>query len=173
MICGHYAKRSAIATPNAGFFATQCGLADFRESASYRAMFDRYRFLSEILEKAGGKQAEVGRVLGLPSSRLSELFNPEAAKPRKLKLEEAVKLSEAFGVPITGHMASAESLLPVLKVCLRYAPKEWTEQELRRLSEEIELGLRLQQSLGPSQDDPNRRPPAPGGEVRPSPDERD
>lgn len=134
-------------------------------------MFDRYRFLGEVLDRAGS-QAEVGRVLGLPSSRLSELFNPDAAKPRGLKVEEAVKLSEAFRVPITGDSASAESLLTVLKVCLRHPPKEWTEQELRRLAEEIELGLQLRQALDTNSDNVRHLRLVDTGEAPPQPDKR-
>lgn len=122
-------------------------------------MFDRYEFLAQVLKKAG-TQAEVGRVIGLPSSRLSELFNPDSPKIRKLKLEEAVILSERFGVPIVPERVSATSLLPVLQVCLRHTPKEWSDAEIRRLAGEIELGLQLRQALeansensgGPGQD---------------------
>lgn len=162
MYCGSYANRRAIATPFGACFATLRGLADLGESANYPAMFDRYRFLNEILKKAGS-QAEVGRVLDLPSSRLSELFNPEAKKPRALKLEEAVELSERYGVPLTSQAVSAGSLLPVLEVCLRYAPKEWTVPDVQRLAEEIELGLKLHQAIESSRQEPDHRLPASAG----------
>lgn len=172
MLARPYANRRTIATSFVGSFATFCGLAHPGESFSKRRVFDRYRFLAQVLEKAGS-QAEVGRVLNIPSSRLSELFNPDAVKPRRLKLEEAVTLSEAFRVPITGDSASAESLLTVLRVCLRHPPKEWTDSELRRLAEEIELGLQLRQALDTSSQSAGRPDQERPGEGPPQHDRRD
>jgi len=125
-------------------------------------MFDRYRFLNDVLAKAG-TQAKVGKVLDIPSSRLSELFNPKSKKKRALKLEEAVELSERFGVPITGPAASAESLAPVLRVLLRYAPTEWTETDVQRLAEEIELGLKLRREIETTQPSPDHQAPEASG----------
>jgi hypothetical protein len=129
-------------------------------------MFDRYAFLAKVLAKAPTRQA-VLNTLGLPSSRSPELFNRNAKKPRGLSVEEAVTLSEAFGVPITGDVASVESLVPVLRVCLRYAPKEWSETAVQRLAEEIEFGLRLQQSVAPTPQIPDHPEAGTTGKVEP------
>jgi hypothetical protein len=134
-------------------------------------MFDRYLFLERVLSKAPTRQ-RVLDALGLPSSRGPNLFNRGHARPRRLWVEEAVQLSEAFGVPLGGEIASAESLLPVLRVCLRNPPTEWTDRDFQRIAEEIELGLRLRQALDTTPDSQDRIPPAGVDEEKPSPHKR-
>lgn len=164
-----YANRITDATIKSPRAVRINALAAHGEPASYVAMFDQHRFMAEVIREAGS-QAEVGRTLGIPSSRVSEMCNPDAIKPRKLKLTEAVKLSETYGVPITGEMASAKSLLRVLKVALRHPPREWTDRELQRLASEIERGLQYLQALEPTPHEPDHLPPAADGEAQPSPD---
>jgi hypothetical protein len=131
-------------------------------------MFDRYAFLERVLAKAPNRQ-RVLDALGLPSSRGPNLFNRGHDRPRRLWVEEAIQLSETFGVPLGGEIASAESLLPVLKVCLRNPPTDWTDRDFQRIAEEIELGLRLRQALDTSPDNPGQSPPVADDEDRPSP----
>lgn len=50
--------------------------------------------LLHALESRGVAQAEMARVLGLPSSRISEMY----ARKRQVKLDEAKKLVDAFGL---------------------------------------------------------------------------
>lgn len=134
--------------------------------------FDRYDFLDRVLAKAKTRQAVLD-VLGLPSSRGPNLFNRDHKRPRRLWVEDAIKLSQAFDVPLAGaEVASAESLLPVLRVCLRHPPEEWTDQDVQRLAEEIEYGLRLKQAFDTSPDDPARAAQALNGEAGPSPGKR-
>lgn len=124
---------------------TDCGLAPVNSYVKTRVVFDVQLFLAAVLEVAG-TQAAIGRVLDLPSSRVTETFTGG----RQLKLTEAVKLAEEFGVPLHGPMISAETLLPILRVCLRSPPKGgWTDQALLRLSEEIEFGLGLLRTSAP------------------------
>lgn len=126
---------------------TECVLAPDHKSDKTCAVFDVQTFLAAVLGVAR-TQAAIGRVLGLPSSRVTEIYSGE----RQLKLVEAVKLAEEFGIPLHGPMISAETLLPILKVCLRSPPKGgWTDQALQRLSEEIEYGLGLLRVSAPQQ----------------------
>jgi hypothetical protein len=162
MLEATYAKRRAFATAIAGVDATFFGLDSVHPCARGPYMFDQHAFLEDVLKKAPTRQAVLD-MLGLPSSRGPELFNPEHPKPRRLKLAEAVKLSEAYGVPITGPMVSADSLMPILEVSLRYPPKEWTESDVRRLAEEIEAGLKLWRSFVASRPSADRRPQASDG----------
>lgn len=104
------------------------------------------RFLSEVLDRAGGKQADIARTLGLPPSRVSEIY----AGNRQLKLDEAIKLSEAYSVPITAVGVSASALEEVFQVALTGAPPQWTASAIRRLAEEVSFGLRLRQSYPPT-----------------------
>lgn len=150
MLDATYANRSLAATHLSDPFATLFGVDDIRLAASCGYMFDQYAFLAECVRKAGTNQA-VLNVLGLPSSRGPELFNPNHKKPRRLQLAEAVKLSEAFEVPITGPMVSADSLVPILEVSLRHGPTEWAGPDVRRLAEEIESGLKFWRNFQASQ----------------------
>lgn len=133
-------------------------------------VFDRYNFLASVLRKARTRQAVLD-VLSLPSSRGPELFNRDNKKPRGLSVEEAIMLSQAFGVPLGGESVSVEQLLPVLQVCLRHAPPSWTERDVQRLAGEIVFGLRFQRSFGEDQHSPNHEiadaeddvPPKPHG----------
>src|SRR6516165_2941647 len=77
-------------------------------------MFDRERFLESVLSKAGSKAA-IGRALGLPSSRVAELYRENGAKrQRALTMEEGMRLAEEFGVWPCSRV-SAERLIPVLR----------------------------------------------------------
>lgn len=120
--------------------------------------FDRYAFLERVLEKARTRQAVLD-VLGLPSSRGPNMFNRGHERQRRLWVEEAVKLSEQFGVPLGGANVSADELTPVLAVALRGAPTDWQESDVQRLAEEVAFGLRLQQSYPPSSQNLGHRPP--------------
>jgi hypothetical protein len=96
------------------------------------------QFLAEVRKRAAS-DAEVGRILSLPSSRVAELFGGK----RGLKYEEAVALAEHYGID-DGPQINAEMLTPILSACLRYAPKAgWSEQEAPRLAQAVEYGLAL------------------------------
>lgn len=105
-------------------------------------------FLAEVERKAGSR-SEIARVLGLSPSRVTEMYKGE----RGLSYDEAAKLAVTYGIE-PAEVVTAELLQPILKICLRYPPKEWTDQAVERLSEEIEYGLQLLR-LVPS------RPPSP------------
>lgn len=146
-----YAKRSTVATLNPPPDATIFEIAHVRNAARTQNMaFDRYDFLTRVRAKARTQKAVLD-ILDLPSSRGKEVFDPEHPKARQIKVEEAVALSEAFGVPIGGAGVSVGELVPVLSVCLRNAPAQWDDASVRRLAEEIALGLRFQQSFGTAQ----------------------
>jgi len=112
-------------------------------------MLSKASFLAEIEGKAASR-AEIARVLGVAPPRITEMYKGK----RDLTYEEALKLSAAYGVDAT-EAVNAALLTPTLRVCLRHAPKEWTDQAVERLAQEIEYGLALLQRLtpsGPSQD---------------------
>lgn len=126
--------------------------------------FNRYDFLRRVRSKARNQQAVLD-LLGLPSSRGKEVFDPEHPKPRQIKVEEAVALSEVFGVPIGGAGVSVGELVPVLEVCLRNAPSNWDAEGVQRLAGEIALGLRFRQEFGTTQ--PGQGLPAEATDVHP------
>lgn len=106
-------------------------------------------FLEQVERKAGSR-AEIARVLGLAASRVTEMYKGQ----RDLSYDEAVKLAIAYGIE-PSEIITAELLMPILRICLRYPPKEWTDQAVERLAEEVEYGLqllRLVPSRPPSQD---------------------
>lgn len=139
----YYDKRSIIAS---GMF-TNC-VADATPARAYQsAVLPIDDFLAEIRRRAG-VDAEVGRALGIPSSRIAELFSGK----RRLRYEEAKILADRFMPEESGAVVSAEKLAPILAACLRFAPKEgWTESEAPRLARAVEYGLGLLASASASQ----------------------
>lgn len=100
-------------------------------------MFDKQRFLADVLSAAGSKSA-MARALGLPPARIFEVFKDE----RKLSIEEGMLLAERFGIePFVSF--SAEALTCVLEVVLRDLPKKLDRPALQMIAEEIEYGLTL------------------------------
>lgn len=111
-------------------------------------MLNRTQLLQEAKAKAKS-QAEISRALNISRSAVTGLFNGE----RDLSYDEAVKLSDTYD--IDPNKLTAEKLIPVLRVCLRYAPKEWSDQTVERLAQEILYGLellRFASPIDPSQD---------------------
>lgn len=152
--------------------ATFGGLARYAVLANAAAMsFDRYTFLDRVLAKARTQRAVLD-TLGLPSSRGPNLFRRGHERPRRLWVEDAVKLSEKFDVPLTAPNVSADVLKPVLAVALRGAPTDWQESDVQRLAEELAFGLRLQQEYQPSSQTPDHRAPDASAAGERSPDKR-
>lgn len=131
----HYDKRSTTSTKN----FTNCVVDVFRGAPHFGGVLTKDEFLAEIRRRAG-VDAEVGRALGIPSSRVAELFSGK----RGLRYDEAKILSDRFmpneGVP----SISAETLSQILAACLLRSPKGgWTAKEAPRLARAVEHGLRL------------------------------
>lgn len=105
-----------------------------------KMVLTKEEFLSEVRRRAG-RDAEVGRVLDLPSSRVAELFSGK----RGLRYEEAKKLADHFMIDKEETPAvKAEQLEPILSACLRNAPKTgWTDTEIQRLARAVQYGLAL------------------------------
>lgn len=118
---------------------TNC-VADARSRSAYLTrVLTTEDFLAEIRQRAG-VDAEVGRALGIPSSRVAELF----AGKRRLRYDEAKTLADKYMPEESGATISAEKLAPILAACLRYAPTDgWTESEAPRLARAVEYGLGL------------------------------
>lgn len=123
--------------------------------------FDPDRFLADVLATAGS-QAKMAKALGQPSSRVAELFREEGQKKRRLTMKDGLALAAAFemDLPPPYQRLTEEKLIPVLKVCLRYAPPKWTDQDIQRLAEQLVLGLALSQALAPTQGDSDGPAPA-------------
>lgn len=128
---------------------TNMGMARFQPLAKRDEMMSKATFLAEIERKAGSR-AEIARVLGIAPSRVTEMFKGA----RDLSYDEAVKLAVAYGVE-PSEVVTVELLKPILQICLRYPPREWNDQAVQRLAEELEYGLQLLRNVPtkpPSQD---------------------
>lgn len=116
-------------------------------------MFTKAQFL-EAVKTVAKTQAEIAGVLGLSEAAVSLIYkNPSEGKPRQLSYDEAVKLADYYG--IDPNKITAEKLIPVLRMCLRNPPAEWTDQAVRRFAEDLVYGLellRFSSSIEPSQD---------------------
>lgn len=88
--------------------------------------------------------AEIGRLLGLPSSRIAEIFATEG-KTRRISLDEAKVLVDHFGLETPRQSApSADALRQLLEAVVPLVPAgRATEQSLKALSEAIAYGLGL------------------------------
>lgn len=90
--------------------------------------------------------AEIGRLLGVPSSRVADIFATDRT-PRLIKLDEAKILIEHFGLGATTPtftVPSADVLMPLLHALSPLVPPgRLTEQSLRALSEALSYGLEL------------------------------
>lgn len=106
--------------------------------------------LSRKLESKETSQAKISRIIGVPTSRVAEIFKPAEGKtPRQIKLDEAKKLVEHFGisegptipppVPVSG-----EAVQPLLEAILTVAPSgSPSEASLKALSATLAYGLEL------------------------------
>lgn len=86
--------------------------------------------------------AEIGRLLGLPSSRVAEMFSGK----RTIKIDEMKVLVERFGLDHSGRpVFNAESLEPLLEAILPLAPPSgrMTDQVRRALASSLAYGLEL------------------------------
>lgn len=137
----YYDKRSSSASHK----FTNCVVDAILNQAHGNPVWTANEILDRSLEKAGTK-AEVARTLGIPTSRVAELYRrrPEEGKPRRLKYEEAVKLLETYFPEAAGASVNADKLAPILAACLRYAPQGgWTDKDAMRLARAVEYGLGL------------------------------
>jgi hypothetical protein len=113
------------------------------------AMIGHDELLAEIrrLRDAGETtNAELAKILGLPSSRIADIFATDR-KPRKISLDEGKVLVEAFGLEqpqADAPAPSADNLMPLLDALIPLAPPgRVTDQSLRALSEALSYGLAL------------------------------
>lgn len=84
----YYDKRSVRAS-----LFTMFGVEGYDEGAQNAPMLSANELLT-TLRKRGVKNAEIGRILDLPSSRVTEMFKGI----RRLQLDEAKKLIEEFDI---------------------------------------------------------------------------
>lgn len=93
-------------------------------------------------ERTAGRltNADVQRLLGLPSSRVAQIFSGE----RMIKLDEAKRLVEHYGIERLGQSLNAETLAPILEAVLPLAPQgARPEQVAAVLAEALAYGIEL------------------------------
>lgn len=97
-------------------------------------------------------QAAIGKVIGIAQANVSTFWTPgKNGKLRQLKWDEALKLSEAFDIPLADgetrdelDWPSADTLAPLLDALLPLVPKTGvSEKSAEALSEGLAYGLRL------------------------------
>lgn len=111
-------------------------------------MLTRQEFLAAIEAKAASR-AEIARALGISPAAVTLIYGGQ----RKLSYDEAVKLADIYH--IDPNQLTEDKLVPVLRICLRHAPKEWSDHSVGRLAQEILYGLELLRfvsPIGPSQE---------------------
>lgn len=115
-----------------------------RTSRQNARMLDSKTLLAELhrLRDSGvTNNAEIGRLLALPSSRVSDIFSGK----RAIKIDEMKLLVERYGLEDTPSPLSADAVAPLLDVLLPIAPPPGrvTEQSRRALAEALAYGLAL------------------------------
>lgn len=116
------------------------GLREFRH---YPRVLDSKTLLAEMArlrDEGRTTNAELGRLLKLPSSRIAEIFDGG----RKIKIDEMKIIVEHFGLEPGPVVPSADTLEPILDALLPLAPPgRVTAQSRRALSEALSYGLEL------------------------------
>ncbi|NOW44142.1 putative XRE-type DNA-binding protein [Novosphingobium sp. SG751A] len=124
--CLHVKNATINVVPSQG--KTTINEADLRDYRWHgRKMLSHAELLAELrlkLETGETTQAKISRLIGIPTSRVAEIFTTDPSKkPRMIKLDEAKKLVEALGIN-EGHPAqtnipiSADVVLPLLEAIL-------------------------------------------------------
>lgn len=133
----NYDNRSVSATPKSTNYVVDAIRAQRQNSP----VLETEEFLAEIRRRAK-TDAEVGRLLGLPSSRVAELFSGK----RRLRYDEAKRLADHFLQDETpsAPQFNAAILAPILAACLKHAPEGgWTPDQSLNLARAVEYGLGL------------------------------
>lgn len=125
-------------------------IEDIIPTAMRYGMFSKSQFLDAVKAKAK-TQAAISRTLGISEAAVSGMYGGKV--PRDLTYDEAVKLADTYD--IDPNKLTVAKLMPTLLVCMRYAPKEWTDRAVERLAQDILYGLEILQagsSIDPSPD---------------------
>ena len=113
-----------------------------------RCMLSHAELLAELrlkLETGETTQAKISRLIGIPTSRVAEIFTTDPSKkPRMIKLDEAKKLVEALGINEGGQAQknipiSADVVYPLLEAIL----PPMATPSLKALSATLAHGLEL------------------------------
>lgn len=116
-----------------------------RASRQNARMLDSKNLITELERlRANGvtTNAEIGRLLRVPSSRVAEMFSGK----RAIKIDEMKALVERYGLDQSGPPTfNAESLEPLLEAILPLAPPSgrMTDQIRRALASSLAYGLVL------------------------------
>ena len=110
-------------------------VVDGRSAFNHSSQMLGTQQLLAALEAGGVAQADMARVLRLPSSRISEMY----AGKRQIKLDEAKRLVEAFGLegasaapPINEQTARLLVLHVANRLQVRLSPEDDLVQDLAR-----------------------------------------
>lgn len=149
---------SDCATINVAFdqaVSTICEADEFRISDHNVIMLGHDELMAELHRlRADGKakNADLQRLLNLPSSRVSDIFATDR-KPRKITLDEAKILVSHYGLDDSSpavdeapepEAPNVENLMPLLDALIPLAPAgKASELSLRALSEALSYGLAL------------------------------
>lgn len=123
-----------------------------RASGHYAPMLDSKGLIAELCrlrDENVTTNAEIARLLGLPSSRVAEIFTGK----RAIKVDEMKALVERYGLePSPAPTFNAESLEPLLEAILPLAPPSgrMTDQSRRALASALAYGLELLGSIATS-----------------------
>jgi hypothetical protein len=124
---------------------TNCVLAASYECRHPAAVLTKKELLTELEARAKarkGTYTEIGHILGVPSSRVSEIFNAirdGGATQRELAYDEGVKLIAAFGL----EQNPAASPLPasILRLAIRHVAQalrvQAPEAQIAELAEDL------------------------------------
>lgn len=121
-------------------------MASISAAAMQYGMLTRNQFL-EAVRASAKSQAEIARVLNVSEPAVSLIFkhiaesDPTKGKPRDLSYDEAVKLSDYYG--IDPNKLTVEKLIPVLRMCLASPPSEWSDRTVERFAEDLIFGIEL------------------------------
>lgn len=116
-------------------------VADFAPGFCQRgAVLSHAEIIDQLLllkEQGKTSNAELARLIGLPSSRIAEVFSGK----RRVTVDEAKVLIDHFGI---GETFSASALEPLLDALIPLIPTgRMTDRSRKALSESLAYGLAL------------------------------
>ena len=130
---------------------TMFGADQVRQMRLYRRMLSHDELISELerlKEQGETTNAQLSKILNLPSSRIAELF----AGKRRISVDEMKVVVERFGLENARPAPSARTLAPLLDALLPLVPPgEQSGRSVEVVSEALSYGLQLLEATDSTQ----------------------
>lgn len=142
MISGSHEQQATINVARRQADITMFVADAARDSSHNGLVLSHTDLLAELVRLKADKattNAQLARLLKLPTSRIAEIFDGK----RLIRVDEMKCLVEEFDLDGRTRQPSAETIEPILDAILPLAPPRLTDQSRRALAEALSYGLGL------------------------------